>query len=112
MERINEADCEFRFGDHGPKYLLRGPRIEWGVIVFRPGQELGKHCHREVEETFYFLEGTPRMVVEGESYRVRPGDVFRLDPPECHNIINDTDADTRLIFIKSPYLPHDKVDMG
>ena len=112
MERISEADCEFRFGDHGPKYLLRGPRIEWGVIVFKPGQQLGRHCHNEVEETFYFLEGTPQMVVDDESYRVRPGDVFRLEPPECHDIINDTDQDTRLVFIKTPYLPDDKVNMA
>ena len=112
MERINEADSEFRFGDHGPKYLLRGPRIEWGIIVFKPGQQLGRHCHNEVEETFYFLEGTPQMVVDDESYRVRPGDVFRLEPPECHDIINDTDQDTRLVFIKTPYLPDDKVNMA
>lgn len=111
MEHVNEHDCEFRFGDHGPKYLLRGPRIEWGIIVFQPGQALGKHCHNEVEETFYFLEGTPQMLVGEETFRVRPGDVFRLEPTECHNIINDTDADTRLVFIKTPYLPKDKVDL-
>ena len=111
MDLVNEQDQEFRHGDHGPKYLFRGPRLEWGVIVFKPGQELGKHCHNQVEETFYFLEGTPQMVVDDSSYRVKPGDAFRLEPPECHNIINDTDADTRLIFIKCPYVPGDKVDV-
>lgn len=112
MERVNEAECEFRFGDHGPKYLLRGPRMEWGVIVFKAGQQLGRHCHEEVEETFYFLEGTPLMVVDDEAYRVKPGDAFRVEPPESHDIVNDTDQDTRLIFIKTPYLPQDKVDMA
>jgi len=111
MERVNEADCEFRHGDHGPKYLMRGPHLDWGIIVFRPGQALGKHCHNEVEETFYFLEGTPLMVVDDEEFRVTPGDVFRLEAPECHNIINDTEADTRLVFIKTPSLPDDKVDV-
>lgn len=111
MQHVNEADCEFRHGDHGPKYLMRGPHLDWGIIVFRPGQALGKHCHSQVEETFYFLEGRPLMVVGDEEHRVVPGDVFRLEPPECHNIINDTDADTRLVFIKTPYLPDDKVDV-
>lgn len=111
MQRVNEADCQFRHGDHGPKYLMRGPNLDWGIIVFRPGQQLGNHCHQQVEETFYFLEGTPLMVVDGQEYRVRPGDAFRLEPPECHNIINDTDCDTRLVFIKTPYLPDDKVDV-
>ncbi len=111
MELVNEHDREFRHGDHGPKYLFQGPRFEWGVIVFKPGQALGNHCHNQVEETFYFLEGTPEMVVDGKSHRVKPGDAFRLEPPECHNIINDTDQDTRLVFIKCPYVPGDKVDM-
>ncbi len=112
MERVNEADLEFRHGDHGPKYLLRGPRMEWGIIVFRPGQELGRHYHNEVEETFFFLEGTPLMIVDDEEYRVRPGDAFRLEPGEAHNIVNDTGQDTRLIFIKVPYLPEDKVSVS
>lgn len=111
MELINEGDREFRHGDHGPKYLFRGPKFEWGVIVFKPGQELGRHCHNEVEEHFYFLEGAPRMVVDDEEFRMKPGDVMRLEAPECHNIINDTDEDIRLVFIKCPYLPTDKVDM-
>ncbi len=111
MELVNESEREFRHGDHGPKYLFRGPKFEWGVIVFKPGQELGRHCHNEVEEHFYFLEGAPRMVVDDQEFRIQPGDVMRLEAPECHNIINDTDEDVRLVFIKCPYVPGDKVDM-
>lgn len=112
MEKVNEHDCEFRFGDHGPKYFLRGPNLEWGVIVFRPGQELGPHKHAEVEETFYFEAGTPKMIVDGAEHRVAPGDVFRLEPGEAHNIVNDVDGDTRVIFIKCPYRPEDKIPLG
>ena len=109
MKRVNENDLEFRHGDHGPKYLFRGPHYEWGVIVFKPGQSLGAHKHETVEETFYFETGTPQLVVDGVAHRVTPGDVFKLEPGEAHDIINDTDQDTRLIFIKAPYAPEDKV---
>lgn len=111
MEQVNEHDLEFRHGDHGPKYLFRGPHHEWGVIVFKPGQSLGPHKHEQVEETFYFETGTPQMIVDGKSHRVRPGDVFKLSPGEAHDIINDGDSDTRLIFIKCPYVPSDKIDL-
>lgn len=110
MELVNENDREFRDGDYGPKYLFQGPRFEWGVIVCKPGQSLGTHYHNEAEETFYFLEGTPQMIVDGESHRVRPGDAFRLEPRERHSIVNDSEQDTRLVFIKCPYVPGDKVD--
>lgn len=111
MERVNEHDLPFRHGDHGPKYLFRGPHHEWGVIVFQPGQSLGPHKHAQVEETFYFEAGAPQMIVDGVSHRVRPGDVFKLAPGEAHDIVNDAPEDTRIIFIKCPYLPEDKVNV-
>ncbi len=108
MQRVNESEREFRFQDSGPKYLFRGPKHEWGIIVFHPGQELGAHYHDEVEETFFFLEGEPKVVVDDVEYRARVGDAFRMEPQEKHNIINDTDFSTRIVFIKCPYLPKDK----
>jgi len=109
MERANEHDLEFRHGDHGPKYLFRGPRHEWGIILLRPGDTLGAHGHREVEETFFFESGAPKMIVNRVEHRVRSGDVFRLEPGEAHDIVNDAAGPARIIFIKCPYLPEDKV---
>ena len=111
MERVNEKDVEFRHGDHGPKYLFRGPHYEWGVIVLQPGQCLNPHKHETVEETFYFEVGAPQIIVNGEAYRVVEGDVFKLIAGEAHDIVNDTDCDIRIIFIKAPYAPTDKVDL-
>ena len=110
MEKVNEHELEYRKGDSGPKYLFRGPRIDWGVLRFLPGQELGKHYHEQVEETFYFTSGTPLMIVAGEEFRVKTGDAFRIDPGEAHNIVNDTDDPTDAVFIKSIFEPKDKVD--
>ena len=109
MERVNEADKEFRHGDHGPKYLFRGPRIDWGLIRFLPGEQLGAHLHREVEETFYFTGGTGLLVADGLEYDIAPGDAFRLEPGEVHNIINTGSEPLDGIFIKHAYRPDDKV---
>lgn len=109
MEKLNEKDKEFRFGDSGPKYLINGPKWEGGIVVFKPGQKLGKHYHKEVEETFIFLEGSPKIIINDKEYRVSQGDVFRLEPQETHDIINDTNKVMKAIFIKCPYLPKDKI---
>jgi len=111
MERVNENDKEYRDGDHGVKYLFRGPKLDWGVLRFLPGQELGTHYHERVEETFFFTRGTPLVVVNGEQYRVRVGDAFRMEPGDVHNIINDTPEPIDAVFIKSEYLPKDKVSV-
>jgi len=110
MEKVNEAEKEYRNGDSGPKYLFRGPRLDWGVLRFLPGQQLGTHYHEKVEETFYFTRGTPLVVVNGEEHRVRVGDAFRMEPGDVHNIINDTAEPIDAVFIKSDYLPKDKID--
>ena len=111
MEKVNEFEQEYRHGDSGPKYLFRGPNIDWGVLRFQPGQTLGKHCHERVEETFYFTKGAPAMIIDGEEHRVKVGDAFRIEPGEVHDIINDTQEPIDAVFIKSTYDPKDKVDV-
>ncbi len=109
MQRVNEKECKFREGDWGVKYILRGPRIDWGIILLKPGKTTGAHGHKEVEETFYFIKGSPKMLVNDVEYRVKEGDAFRLEPLEKHDIVNDTREEVKLIFIKTPYLPEDKI---
>ncbi len=109
MERINEHDLPYRAGTSGPKYLFHGPLHEWGVVRLLPGQTVGQHYHNEVEETFYFPQCAPLMIVNDERLRVRPGDAFRLSPTERHDVVNDTDQVADFIIIKCPYLPEDKV---
>jgi len=112
MEKVSEHDREYRGGASGVKYLFRGPRIDWGVILFAPGEELGRHKHHEVEETFYFVEGRGgRLIVDGAEYPIEIGDAFRIEPGEVHNIVNDTPAPLKAVFIKSDYKPEDKVNL-
>ena len=50
----------------------------------------------------------PEIVVDGREHRVKTGDAFYVEAQEAHNIINDTDEATRVVFIKCPYRPDDK----
>ena len=111
MEHTNEFDKQYRNGASGVKYFFRGPHIDWGVVRFAPGEQLGLHRHNEVEETFYFPSAEPLIVVAGREFRVRRGDAFRIPPGEAHNIINDTGRVADAVFIKSHYKPDDKVDL-
>ena len=110
MEHVNEKELEYRKGESGPKYLFRGPKIDWGVIRFLPGETLGRHYHEEVEETFYFTSGTGKLIVNGEEHAIRPGDAFRLEPHEKHDIVNTGTVPLDGIFIKHVYKPKDKVN--
>jgi len=111
VEKVNEGELEYRKGDSGPKYMFRGPRIDWGVIRFQPGDKLGIHYHERVEETFYFPNGGGKMIVSGVEYDIKAGDAFRIEPGEHHNIINGTDKPMDFVFIKSAYDPKDKCNV-
>ena len=108
MEKISESDKEYRGGDSGVKYLIRGPHIDWGVILLSPGEQMGGHYHHEVEETFYFVEGSAKIYVNGVEYQANQGDAFRLVAPEKHDIINDSAAPVKMVFMKYPFMPKDK----
>jgi quercetin dioxygenase-like cupin family protein len=111
MQRVNEFELPFRRGTSGVKYLMRGPRIDWGVIVLQPGERLGAHYHNEVEETFYVLRGRPRIRAGDTVHQAFVGDVFRMEPREAHDVLNDAEEEAKLVFIKAPFLPDDKVDV-
>lgn len=112
MQISREQDQPYRGGASGVKYLMRGPKIDWGVILFAPGEQLGRHKHAEVEETFFFIEGTGgRFVCNDAEHRIEVGTAFRVEPGEVHNVINDTPRPLKAVFIKSPYLPKDKIDV-
>jgi quercetin dioxygenase-like cupin family protein len=111
MQYANERDLPYRDGDSGVKYLMRGPNIDWGLIRIPPGGHLGGHYHEQVEETFYVLAGEGLLTVNGQLHTAHPGDVFRLEPRDTHDIANPTGAPLDLVFIKSPYAPEDKVNL-
>jgi len=111
MDKVNANDKPYRHGQSGPKYLFRGPNIDWGVIRFLPGERLGRHKHLEVEETFFFTRGTPKMIVNGQEFRIEEGDAVRLSPNDDHDIVNDTSEPVDAVFIKDRYKPDDKVDI-
>lgn len=111
MEHTNESEKEFRKGDSGPKYLFVGPNIDLGVMLLKPGEGMSGHYHNEVEETFYFPEGGPVITINGNDIETKDGDVFRLEPIDTHKIQNNTEKTIKVIFIKSPSIPTDKVSI-
>ena len=54
---VNENEREYRFGESGPKYLMKGPRMNFALVRFRPGEDFQAHYHNVMEEDFFILEG-------------------------------------------------------
>ncbi|QAB18762.1 cupin domain-containing protein [Leucobacter muris] len=112
MELTQTSKAEYRFGEYGPGYLLRGPRTDFGVVQLRPGDDASNHYHAQIEESFVVLEGTCTLWIDCErSYRLCAGDVVRCDPGEMHYFVNESDELFRALFVKAPYDPADGVQV-
>lgn len=111
MKLIDSNQIDWSLGDSGVRYIVQGPDVEWGILKMKPGQsskDYGLHIHHVVEETFYIISGTPKIIVEGVEHRLKPGVALTVEPYDHHNVVNDTDEDMVALFIKTPYMPEDR----
>ena len=95
MIKTNEMAHDYRFGDNGPKYLIRGPMCDMGVVVLQPGQSFRNHRHKEVCEVFYTLSGEVCLYLEGAMQMLREGDVLQCDTGS---------VPWKGVFVKSPHV--------
>ncbi|WP_208975943.1 cupin domain-containing protein [Pseudovibrio exalbescens] len=109
MYKTSERDHTYRFDDHGPKYLQRGPRSDIGVVTLQPGQHFPAHKHCRIEENFLTIEGEVHMYVDGNLHVLGVGDFLRCEPGEAHYVVNHGDVPWKAVFIKAPYDPKDGV---
>ncbi len=110
MITTNEKDHEYRSGEHGPKYLMKGPRCSFGTCRVLPGQVYAPHKHERMEENFFILEGTPTFIVDGKVFESKPGDFIHLEPGEAHQVENHGDQACIYIINTTPFFPEgDKV---
>lgn len=108
---INENEKEYRFGDSGPKYLMKGPRMNFALVQFMPGQDFQAHYHNVMEEDFYILEGKIDIVVDGTVHTLSKGDLIHIEPGEVHYCRNAYDVPVKMVSTLAPYQAVDKVEV-
>ncbi len=112
MEIVNERDIPYRFdGVSGPKYLLRGPHVDIGLVVLMPGEDFNTHYHTEIEENFFTLEGSVDIYVGDEKLTLSEGDIIQVPPKNNHYLKNNGETAWKAVFVKAPYNPKDKTDV-
>jgi len=108
---IDEKDKEYRFGDSGPKYLMQGPRMNFALVQFMPGQDFQAHYHEVMEENFYILEGTVTIYVNGTPHELTAGKFIHIEPGEVHYVTNRSSSVVRMVASLAPFKDGDKVEV-
>ncbi len=107
---ISENDREYRFGDSGPKYLMKGPRSNFALVQFQPGQDFKAHYHNVMEENFFILEGEVDIVVDNVVHHLVPGQLIHVEPGEVHYVINRGTVPVKMVSTLAPFTDPDKVE--
>ena len=110
MYIINETEKEYRNGTSGPKYLMKGMRMNFGVILLQPGESMSPHYHQVMEENFFVAEGEAEIKVNDKIYPLKTGDFVHCEPSERHALGNPGEKPARIFFMMSPYMDADKVE--
>ena len=111
MYIIDEKDKEYRFGDSGPKYLMKGPRMNYALVQFQPNHDFKAHYHNIMEENFYIIEGEIDIVVDGKVNHLTSGQFIHIEPGEIHYCINNSNAAVKMVSTLAPFVEVDKVDV-
>jgi quercetin dioxygenase-like cupin family protein len=90
------------------KVLLSGEQTGGSLAVFedivQPGIGPGRHIHHGQDETFFFLEGTFDVEVDGVLHHMQIGDVAFVPRGTVHAFKNVGDTVGRLRYMFSPSL--------
>ena len=108
---INEDEREYRLGESGPKYLMKGPRINFALVRIRPGETFQAHYHNLMEEDFFVLEGMVDIVVDGVRHTLAPGDLIHMEPKEIHYLFNPYGQPAKMVAALAPSQEADKVNV-
>ncbi|MGT2742810.1 cupin domain-containing protein [Streptococcus plurextorum] len=111
MYIVNEKDEAYRFGDSGPKYLMKGPRSNFALVRFNPKEDFPAHYHNVMEENFYILEGKIDIYVDGTKHTLSEGQFIHIEPGEVHYVANPYDEPILMISTLAPYQEVDKVEV-
>jgi len=99
---VNEDEREYSFGESGPKYLMKGPRMNFALVRIRPGESFQAHYHTMMEEDFFITEGRVDILVDGVRYTLGVGSLLHVEPTEIHYVVNPYDQPAKMAAILGP----------
>lgn len=76
-----------------------------GVLTLRPGQRVIEHYHPYSEEFLHVVEGQAELRVDGEVFRLGPGDSALVPIGAPHRMTNPGETVLRVVFHLSPLAP-------
>ena len=74
------------------------------LVEIAPGERIPEHDEtgRDQEEVFVILEGSPSVLIDGETHATRAGTFVRLDPEPSRTVVKTGDEPALVLIVSAP----------
>jgi len=69
------------------RVLYSGTKLQLVLMSLEPGGEIGGEIHGDTDQFYRFEDGEGRMVIDGKTHKVGPGDGVIVPAVAHHNVI-------------------------
>lgn len=98
IEELTEENTDFR------RVLYSGSKLQLVIMSLKPGEEIGGEIHSDTDQFFRVEDGEGRLVIDGTTHKVGPGDGIVVPAGAHHNVICTGHEALKLYTIYGP--PH------
>jgi len=94
--------------DYFRHVLFTASHMQLVLMTLQPSEEIGMEVHPAIDQFFRFEEGVGKVVINGEEYTVKDGDVAIVPAGSRHNVINT--STTQPLKLYTMYTPPNHPD--
>ena len=98
IEELTEGNTDFR------RVLYSGLKLQLVLMSVAPGEELGGEIHADTDQFFRIEQGEGRIIIDGVTHKVKPGDGIVVPAGVHHNLICTSHDALKIYTIYGP--PH------
>ena len=98
--------------DNFRKVLYTSKHMQLVLMSLKPGEDIGKETHANVDQFFRFEAGEGKCIINENEYIVGNGDVLIIPCGSTHNIINTGKSDLKIYTIYTPPNHKDGITFG
>jgi mannose-6-phosphate isomerase-like protein (cupin superfamily) len=81
-------------------------------VVIPPGDASTPHFHRRAEESYLILSGQAHLTIDGKEFELFAGDAIVIQPPEVHQIRNESEVELTFLAVCVPaWTPDDSFEI-
>ena len=83
-------------------YHAERPGFRISELQISPTQRVPWHCHTNIQDTFYVLEGSVQILLREpkEEVRLKPGDTYSVRPMRPHLVTNAGEGSATFLVLQ------------